>query len=182
MSNFDLKLILPDLHKEMGDIDFAIMQQFVEDMPVAKGEVIINSGDEMNFAFFIIKGTLGIHLGSGKSDGSESLELKSATTGKWIGQMFFLEPDKSSITATALEDGVVGRISEEAFNKMLSAYPATADMLLRSLSLELSNRMRRAGKLLFKRFSWDQVEGTEGEDGARQWFAKVYCEMNGFSG
>ncbi len=179
MSNFDLKLILPSLREEMSDIDFAIMHQFVEDVPVAKGDTVVSAGDEMNFAFFVIKGTFGINLGS---DGSEDLELRSVGTGKWIGQMFFLEPDKSAVTVTAMEDGIVGRISEEAFNKMLSSYPATADMLLRTLSLELSNRMRIAGKLLFKRFAWDQVEGTEGEDGARQWFAKVYCEMNGFSG
>ncbi|MDH5187945.1 MAG: Crp/Fnr family transcriptional regulator [Rhodospirillaceae bacterium] len=179
MTNTDLKPVLPSLHEEMGNIDFAIMQQFIEDTTIARGEAVINAGDEMNFAFFIIKGKFAIHL---ISDAGEKFELSPAGPGKWIGQMFFLEPDNSSVTVSALEDSIIGRMSKDAFDKMSSSYPATADKLLQSLSIELSNRMRKAGKLLFKRFAWDQVDGAEGEDGAKHWFAKVYCEMNGFSG
>lgn len=179
MSDTDLKPILPSLHEEMGNIDFAIMQQFIEDEQIARGKTVINASEEMNFAFFVIKGKFSIHL---VSDDGEKFELNPAGSGKWIGQMFFLEPDKSSVTVTALEDSVIGRMNKSAFDKMSSSYPATADKLLQSLSIELSNRMRKAGKLLFKRFAWDQVEGAEGEEGAKHWFAKVYCEMNGFSG
>ena len=89
------------------------MQQFVEDVPVAKGEAVINAGDEMNFAFLIIKGTFSINLGSDESGGSKDFKLKSAGTGKWIGQMFFLEPDKSSVTVTAAEDGVISLIDNK---------------------------------------------------------------------
>ena len=174
----DIGAILPSLKQGMGDIDFAIMQSFVELKQIAKDEVIVSAGAPVNFAFFIIDGTCGVDLG--KTD-AETRPLSPAGPGRWIGQMFFLVPSDSAITLTALEPCTIGCINADAFEKMSSAYPAAAGKLLSTLSLELSNNLRKAGKLLFKRFAWDQVEGSEGEDGAKQWFAKVYCELNGFS-
>ena len=176
MSTVDLSTVMPAIKQGMGDIDFSILQHFIEEVPVARGEVVAQGGDVMDYAFVVTKGCFSTHLAG--LDGAMD-ELLTAGPGRWIGQMYFLEPGENPVTLTALDDSAIGRISAASFDKMSQSYPATSDKLLHTLSIELSNRMRKAGRLLFKRFAWDQVEGVEGEDAAKQWFTKVYCEMNG---
>ncbi len=179
MSAMDLSSVLPEIRQGVGDVDFAIFQEFVEHVPFAKGETVMRGGELMDYAFFITKGRFSIHLASG--DGNDN-ELSTAGVGRWLGQMYFLEPGENPATVTALEDGAIGRLTAEGFEKLAQGYPVTSDKLLHTLSIEMSNRMRKAGKLLFNRFAWDQVDGVEGEDAAKQWFIKVYCEMNGLFG
>lgn len=175
MQYTDLKAILPDLHKSLGDVDFAIFQQFVDQESVAKGTTLVKAGEDMNYSFIVLKGHVGIEIGA---DAGGSMEVNSAGPGRWIGQLSFFEPTQNSVTITALEDVMIGRFSAEAFEKLTASYPVTGNKLLHTLTLELSDRIRNAGKLLFRRFAWDQVDGDEGEQGARQWFTKVFCEMN----
>lgn len=178
MDYTDLKSTLPELHKGLGDVDFAIFQQFVDQESVAKGTALAKAGDEMNASFVVLKGHVGIEVGA---DVGDAMEVNSAGPGRWIGQMSFFEPSQSCVTIAALEDVMIGRFSAEAFDKLAASYPVTANKLLHTFTLELSERMRGAGKLLFRRFAWDQVDGDEGEQGARQWFTKVFCEMNKIS-
>lgn len=179
MTTTDLSAILPDIKKGIGDIDFVILQQFLDEVPVARGETVVRGGEAMDFAFATIRGNFSSHL---EIAGKDPFELNVAGAGRWIGQMYFLEAGENPLTITALEDSAIARLTNESFEKLVQSYPATADKLLHTLSIELSNRMRKAGKLLFKRFAWDQVEGVEGEDAAKQWFTKVYCEMNNLFG
>lgn len=179
MTTTDLSAVMPAIKQGIGDIDFAILQQFMEHVPVARGDVVATGGEVMDSAFVIAKGRFSTHLTAQEAIHDD---LTTAGPGRWIGQMYFLEPGENAVTITALEDGAISRLTQESFLKLSQSYPATSDKLLRTLSIELSNRMRKAGKLLFNRFAWDQVEGVEGEDAARQWFTKVYCEMNGLFG
>lgn len=174
----DLGAILPALKEGMGDVDFAILQEFVERKQVEKGDVVVSAGAPVNTAFFVIDGRFSVDLGG---EAFERRELSPAGPGRWIGQMFFLSPSESSVTLTALEDATIGCLDKDAFEKLSASYPSAAGKLLNVLSLDLSNNLRQAGKLLFRRFAWDQVEGSEGEESAKQWFAKVFCELNGFS-
>lgn len=174
----DLRTVLPALKEGMGDVDFAIFQEFVERKYVAKGDVAVNAGAPANSAFFVIDGRFSVDL---YGETLEHRELSPVGPGRWIGQMFFLVPSESSVTLTALEDVTIGYLTKDAFEKLSASYPSAAGKLLNVISLDLSNNLRKAGKLLFRRFAWDQVEGSEGEESAKQWFAKVYCELNGFS-
>ena len=171
----DLSAVMPAVKQGMGDIDFTIFEHFIERVPVARNEVVVQGGSVMDYAFVVTRGRFSTGLAA--QDGATD-ELLTAGTGRWIGQMYFLEPGENPVTVTALEDSEIGRLSSAAFEKLSQSYPATSDKLLHTLSIELSNRMRKAGKLLFKRFAWDQVDGVEGEGAAKQWFTKVYCEMN----
>lgn len=179
MGTADLSAVMPALKVGIGDVNFAILQHFIELVPVSKGDTVIGGGAAMDFAFVVVSGNLSMSL----HDKVHGLyELNVAGAGRWVGQMCFLEPGDNPLTIQAVENSVIGKLTRSSFDKMADAYPAAADALLETLSVELSNRMRRAGKLLFKRFAWDQVDGIEGEDAAKQWFTKVYCEMNGLFG
>ena len=178
MNNTDLKVLMPALKEGLGDIDCAVLQQFVKQKQVAKGDTVVRAGDTVDFAFFTMNGKFAVDLVG--RDGSKR-SLGPVGNGKWFGQLFFLTPDESLVTVTALEDGLVGILDKESFDRMAKQYAATSDKLLCVLSLELSNGLRQAGRLLFNRFAWDQVEGSEGEEGAKQWFTKVYSAMNGLS-
>ena len=150
MTTQDLSAIMPAIKQGVGDIDFTILEHFLEHVPVSTGETVVQGGDVMDYAFVVTKGRFSTHLTS--SEGTLD-DLSVAGPGRWIGQMYFLEPGENPVTIVAQEDGSISRLTKDAFDKLSQSYPATADKLLHTLSIELSNRMRKAGKLLFNRFA-----------------------------
>ncbi len=103
----------------------------MEVIDVPKDNVLFQEGDIGNDLFFILQGKFGVYL--------QGELISTREAGLHLGEMAMVDPGTTrSATIMALEDSVVGKLSQESFTDLANLNPS----LWRGLSIELARRIR----------------------------------------
>jgi len=102
---------LPEPHKQV------LLRRMVE-MPVSKGQIIINEGDRSKYYYLIVKGTCRVTRHIGGSFGQNVL-VADLGPGSGFGEGALIENDFHDSTVEMQEDGILLRLSKGEFLTLL---------------------------------------------------------------
>jgi CRP/FNR family cyclic AMP-dependent transcriptional regulator len=127
------------LFKQMTDKEMMVISEAVETKSYAPGEDIFNQ-DDTAMALYVIKfGSVRIRK---KSSGGDNIEVATLGTGSHFGEMAFVDGEKRSATATAIEKSDIIKISYDKLRSRLEENPVIAAKFYSSLSHFLCGRLR----------------------------------------
>lgn len=115
--------------------DLAEKISLFECIPIHHSPVIINQGDGDNDIFFIISGSVSIHI-NGRF-------ITTRQAGTHVGEMAVIDDTaRRSATVTAIEPSLFGRVTGEDFSELALKYP----QLWRHICVEIAARLRERSK------------------------------------
>ncbi len=118
-------------------IDLANNIILFECIPLRHSPFIINQGDADNDIFFIIAGSVSIHI-NGRF-------ITTRQAGTHVGEMALIDcTARRSATVTAIEPSLFGRVTEKDFSELAKKYP----QLWRHISVEIAARLRERSKYI----------------------------------
>lgn len=137
------------LLQPLGDDDRRILSGYGEFFPVEKDQHLIEEGLDQNSLFVVVDGTL--HATTMRS--GHAVLLGKIKRGETIGEINLLDPNKASATVTAVEFSQVWRISSEALEEFMNAYPLPAAHLLIGIGRTLAQRLRDVNEKVARFYS-----------------------------
>ena len=138
-----LKLVtfLADFFDQASVFDARLLRELepqLKWLTLRRGEALFRETQEADAAYFVITGRL--HAVTRDSKGIEK-SIGEILSGEVVGEMALLSGAPRSATVYASRDSELVRISATTFKGLVERYP----QLLRSLSLVLVDRLRKAG-------------------------------------
>lgn len=117
-----------------GDRELAReLSDCVELLEVKKGAVVIEQNGSDNDIYFVLTGTFSIIV--------NGREVQRRGPGDTFGEMAAIEPSlRRSASVVALEDAVIGKLTEQALAELASRYPDIWRFLAREVSKRLKQR------------------------------------------
>lgn len=116
-------------------IDLAERIKLFECIPIHHSPVIIKQGDGDNDIFFIISGSVSIHI-NGRF-------ITTRQAGTHVGEMALIDyTARRSATVTAIEPSLFGRVTGKDFSELALKYP----QLWRHICVEIAARLRERSK------------------------------------
>jgi HEAT repeat protein len=102
-----------DMFEGASEQVLADIAAILEEVPVARGDVVFRKGDLGDSLYVIVDGTFRVH------DGERTL----GTLGERdiFGELALLDPEPRSASISALEDGLLFRLDREAFSELMAA-------------------------------------------------------------
>jgi CRP-like cAMP-binding protein len=104
------------------------------------GEAIVAEGSLGDALFLILSGEVAVHRGP--------QTFATLSAGEFFGEMSLVEPAPRSATVTAMSASFLFRLPHDALRVMLVDDAAAANVLLVQVVKTLSERLRRANKML----------------------------------
>jgi CRP-like cAMP-binding protein len=116
--------------------------QFFTRHQAKAGEIIWHEGDKDNEAAFILSGKLGIKKMTEFTN--RHIIVGTYATGSVVGELCLLTDNNRAVTAEAISDVELLFLSNENFEKLVSAHPALGLKLLRGLFKMTSKRLTKS--------------------------------------
>ncbi|MFI4982575.1 MAG: SLC26A/SulP transporter family protein, partial [Nevskiales bacterium] len=114
----------------------------------AKGETVFREGDAGQQLYVIAKGEASVRI---RPPGSQrDIRLVTFAAGTVFGEVALLDTEVRSASVQADEDLVCYVLEHDVFQQLANSHPAIAVTLLRNLGRELSNRLRRANRVIYQ--------------------------------
>ena len=104
------------------------------------GEDIVREGSLGDALFLILSGEVAVHRGP--------QTFATLSGGEFFGEMSLVEPAPRSATVTSMSATFLFRLPHDALRAMLADDPEAANVLLVQIVKTLSERLRRANKML----------------------------------
>lgn len=114
----------------------------------AKGETVFREGDPGQQLFIIAKGEASVRIR--QPGAAREIRLVTFAAGTVFGEVALLDTEVRSATVLADEDLVCYVLEHEAFRQLAESHPGIAVTLLRNIGRELSNRLRRANRVIYQ--------------------------------
>jgi CRP-like cAMP-binding protein len=121
--NDDIALLagLP-LFRDMGEDKLRLIAFGAERQAVGRGKVLYEEGSPADCAYVVASGRFALYQG-GREAASDT-----AGEGVLLGEIAMISAVRRSMTAVALEDSAVIRITRPLFARMLEEYPEVAQL------------------------------------------------------
>lgn len=111
----------------------------------AKGETIVQEGDDSASLFFILEGNVSVMVKGGKQ-GSEQ-RIATLTAGHSFGEMSLIDHQHRSASIRALSAVTCYELSFDTYeNTIRTGYPAVKDKLLNNIIVDLADKIRRLNR------------------------------------
>ncbi len=175
----DFCQLFPSIVDHIEPNQVSVLLQKLNHVDLTKDQVIVTEGEQLDTTYFVWSGILNLSV---EHYNGNIVDAGHVTPGGWIGDLSIVAPGPAVATFTATNNTILLALSEKAFQELQQEQPVLASRLVMALSQHLAHRLRAPGKLLFKRFAWDQVEGAAGEDSVKEWFTKIYRQLLGSGG
>lgn len=120
----------------------AIVGQYLECCEVASGTVLWNEGDDSNSAAFVVEGRIEVKKQTEFEDKHVIVGIYGE--GSVVGELCLFTEDRRAVTATALTDSWLLRISAERFEALLAEHPVAGGKLLKGMFVAVSIRLRKS--------------------------------------
>ncbi len=120
----------------------AIVGQYLECCEVAAGTVLWHEGDESNAAAFVAEGKIEVKKQTEFKDNHVIVGIYGE--GSVVGELCLFLDEKRAVTATALTDAWLLKISAERFELLLEEHPVIGGKLLKGMFLAVSMRLRKS--------------------------------------
>lgn len=131
------------LFADVDPDDLGCLVTDVMPMRVGKGQLVIEKGDLTSDLFLVLEGRLGGVL---MSDEGKEIAYAEFGVKSFFGEMAALDQGPRSLTITAAEPSLLGRVRGDRFLQWLEKYPQIARNVMR----ELTARNRRLNERIFE--------------------------------
>lgn len=128
--------------KYLDEAEKAIVGQYLECCEVPSGTVLWYEGDDSNSAAFVVEGRIEVKKQTEFADKHVIVGIYGE--GSVVGELCLFTDDKRAVTATALTDSWLLRISAERFEALLEEHPVAGGKLLKGMFLAVSRRLRKS--------------------------------------
>lgn len=128
-----------------SDEDWATAIRYFIKEHFKAGSEVIRTGEVDQTLYIVLDGTFGVYTQRGSSlfhKPKLNLEVE-LVAGDLFGELSFLDNEPRTATIIAQEDGTVLALSWEKYENMEAEHPYLANKLLYSISVLLSQRMRK---------------------------------------
>ncbi|GAB3559767.1 patatin-like phospholipase family protein [Spirosoma fluminis] len=118
--------LLTNLHRIFGQFDtamLAMLEPMLEWVEISGGEVLFRQHEPGDCLYFVISGRLQAYIIDKQGNHQVMGEI---IRGETVGEMAIFTGDPRSATIVALRDSVLVKLSQNAFEQVIAAYPAVA--------------------------------------------------------
>ena len=137
-----------DLFAGLNAAEIALVKDRLSRRVYAKGESVFREGDPGQQLFVIAKGEASVRLRP--AGATRDIRLVTFAAGTVFGEVALLDTEVRSASVQADEELVCYVLEQEVFEQLARSDPAIAVALLRNLGRELSNRLRRANRVIYQ--------------------------------
>jgi len=134
-SNFRLFQYLDSAEKN-------VVSQYLDCCEISAGTELWKEGDESNCAAFVVEGKIEVKK-------QTEFEGKHVIVGIYgegavVGELCLFSGGERAVTATALTDAWLLKLTAERFDDLLAAHPEIGSKLLKGMFLAVSRRLRKS--------------------------------------
>jgi CRP-like cAMP-binding protein len=139
----DLAECFPELARDLGPENLAILRKACTKLDMPAGRKIIRDRMPVDALYLILEGSVGITV----EESGRSISLGQLGAGEWLGEVSVLSGEfLASSTVTALTDVTLLRLKHQAFDDIILHNEKIASALLTQLVGMLADRLRSAGQ------------------------------------
>ena len=128
--------------KYLDEAEKAVAGQYLECCEIAAGTVLWDEGDASNSAAFVVEGKIEV---------KKETEFKGKHVivgiygeGSVVGELCLFADCKRAVTATALTDAWLLKLSEERLEALMEEHPRVGGKLLKGMFLAVATRLRKS--------------------------------------
>ena len=137
-----------DLFAGMSADELELVKGRLERRTYAKGETVFREGDPGQQLFVIAKGEASVRIHP--AGATRTIRLVTFSPGTVFGEVALLDTEVRSASVQADAELVCYVLEQDAFQQLARNHPGVAVTLLRNLGRELSNRLRRANRVIYQ--------------------------------
>ena len=127
------------LFKGLGESELQMISEITQAKTYAPNEDVFTEKDQANALYILRHGSVRIHQ---KSDSGENIEVATLGTGSHFGEMAFVDEERRSASATAIEASDILMIPYDRLSEFLERNETIAVHFYRELSRFLCGRLR----------------------------------------
>jgi len=128
--------------KYLEEHEQIVVGHYLECCEVPIGTVLWHEGDDSNSAAFVVEGKIEVKKETEFKDKHVIVGIYGE--GSVVGELCLFSKEKRAVTATALTDVVLLKITAERFDALLEVHPAIGGKLLKGMFLAVSLRLRKS--------------------------------------
>ncbi|MFI4981341.1 MAG: SLC26A/SulP transporter family protein, partial [Nevskiales bacterium] len=137
-----------DIFAGLSQAELEIVKSLLSRKVYAKGETVFREGDPGRQLFVIAKGEASVRIRP--AGATRDIRLVTFAAGTVFGEVALLDTEVRSASVQADEELVCYVLEHEVFQQLADSHPGIAVTLLRNLGRELSNRLRRANRVIYQ--------------------------------
>lgn len=126
----------------LDEAEKAIAGRYLECCEVEAGTVLWHEGDASSAAAFVVEGKIEVKKET-EFEGKHVI-VGIYGEGSVVGELNLFSDDKRAVTATALTDAWLLRLSSERFEALLEEHPVVGGKLLKGMFFAVSRRLRKS--------------------------------------
>ena len=137
-----------DIFAGLSEAELALVKNMLGRRVYAKGEIVFREGDPGQQLFVIAKGEASVRIRP--PGGTRDIRLVTFSAGTVFGEVALLDTEVRSASVQADEELVCYVLEHDVFQQLAGSHPDIVVTLLRNLGRELSNRLRRANRVIYQ--------------------------------
>ncbi len=137
-----------DLFAGLNGADLGVVRDLLSRRTYAKEDVVFREGDPGQQLFVITKGEASVRMRP--PGATRDIRLVTFSPGTVFGEVALLDTEVRSASVQADADLVCYVLEQAVFRRLADSHPGIAVALLRNLGRELSNRLRRANRVIYQ--------------------------------
>ncbi len=126
----------------LDETEKAVAGYYLECCEVKAGTVLWREGDNSHDAAFVVEGKIEVKKET-EFEGKHVI-VGIYGEGSVVGELCLLSDDHRAVTATALTDALLLKLSRKNFEELMAAHPVVGGKLLKGMYLAVSRRLRRS--------------------------------------
>ncbi len=126
VNNYQKEQLLNNLYRIFGEFDttmLTLLEPMLEWVEVGGGEILFRQNEDGDSLYFVISGRLQAFV---TDDQNKTQVIGEIIRGETVGEMAIFTGDPRSATIIALRDSVLVKLSKNAFELVIAAYPAVS--------------------------------------------------------
>jgi sulfate permease, SulP family len=137
-----------DIFAGLSEAELGVAKGMLSRRLYAKGETVFREGDPGQQLFVIAKGEASVRIRP--PGATRDIRLVTFSAGTVFGEVALLDTEVRSASVQADEELVCYVLEHDVFQQLAGSHPGIAMTLLRNLGRELSNRLRRANRVIYQ--------------------------------
>jgi sulfate permease, SulP family len=137
-----------DLFAGLSETEIEVVKDRLSRRVYAKEEIVFREGDPGQQLFVIAKGEASVRIRP--PGATRDIRLITFAPGTVFGEVALLDTEVRSASVQADEELVCYVLEQDVFQQLAGSHPGIALALLRNLGRELSNRLRRANRVIYQ--------------------------------
>jgi CRP-like cAMP-binding protein len=126
----------------LDEAEKEIAGQYLACSEVTAGTVLWEEGDDSHDAAFVVEGKIEVKKSTEFKENHVIVGIYGE--GSVVGELCLFSEDRRAVTATALTDAWLLKISPQRFDDLLTEHPVIGGKLLKGMFVVVSRRLRKS--------------------------------------